>query len=94
MSPLTQSTRVDRDDIFMGHQYDGLQRGVRAGPGVKVGMGVDVGMGKGVVAVVCGLGASKELFFGVNNEQRRTSRMLGRNRQQDQDGTHTRGYSA
>jgi hypothetical protein len=47
----------------MGHQYDGLERGIRAGPGVEVGMGVDVGMGEGVVAVVCGLGARKELFF-------------------------------
>jgi hypothetical protein len=80
MSPLTQCTWVDGDDVFMGHQYDGLERGIRAGPGVEVGMGVDVGMGEGVVAVVCGLGAKKELFFGVNNEQKRTSRMLGQNR--------------
>jgi hypothetical protein len=29
----------------MGHQYDGLERGVRAGPGVEVGMGVDRGVG-------------------------------------------------
>lgn len=35
----------------MGHQYDGLQRRVRAGPGIEVGMGVDRGVSQVGVAV-------------------------------------------